>query len=110
MAIVEMTQRNYPHAGYTYSETIANGANGDTVRILPQRTAKKIACTLIAGANTGKFQVSTSSDTAITAGTETWQDWAEGTTTGTVSDVLNGPVTAIRGVSASGEINIEIVI
>ena len=37
-------------------------------------------------------------------------DPAMGVTTVTVSDVLLGPVTAVRGVSNSGEIKIEVVL
>jgi len=110
MAVVEMTKRNFFVPGFHYTETIADGTTGDDVRIPPiGQEGGRITCTLIAGANTGKFQFTTSSDAAVTAGTATWQDWAETTNTGTVSDALSAPVTGIRGVSTSGEIKIEIV-
>ncbi len=97
--------------GYTHTEVIADGDTGDAVVIPPLANGKeRITCTLIAGASTGKFQVTTSSDAKVTAGTATWQDWAKGAQTGTVSDVLVGPVTGVRGVSTSGEISIEVVV
>lgn len=96
--------------GYHYEETITTGATGDDVKIPALPLGEKITCTLVAGANTGKFQVTTSTDAKVAAGTATWQDWAKGVQTGTVSDVLAGPVTGIRGVSASGEISVEILV
>ena len=96
--------------GYYYSAEILTGVTGPDVIIPSIPPGKSITCTLIAGVNTGKFQVSTSTDEKIVAGTATWQDWAKGVQTGTVSDVLLGPVSGIRGVSAAGTINIEIVV
>jgi len=96
--------------GYHYSGTIATGVTGPSVLIPALPLGKNVTLTLIAGANTGSFQVSTSSDAAVVAGTATWQTWVTGVTTGTVSDVILGQVTAVRGVSAAGEISIEIVI
>ncbi|MFN2267130.1 MAG: hypothetical protein ABR533_02555, partial [Desulfonatronovibrio sp.] len=50
--------------GNRYQETIADGENGETVRVHPIFSASgNITCTLIAGSggNTGKFQFTTSS-------------------------------------------------
>ena len=110
MPTTEMIKRNFFFNGYHYTETIATGATGNTVIIPPFDSGKSITCTLIAGTSTGKFQITTSSDSAVTAGTATWQDWYEGNKTGTVSDAIISPVTAVRGVSVSGAIVIEIVI
>ena len=96
--------------GYHYEGTIATGVTGPDVIIPAIARDKRITLTLIAGANTGSFQVTTSSDAKVAAGTATWQTWSQGVKTGTVSDVLLGPVTGIRGVSAAGEISIEIVV
>lgn len=110
MTISEMTKRESWQQGYEYSETIADGATGDTVLIPPFGGKKSaITCRIIAGSNTGKFQFTTSSDSAVAAGTATWTDWPKGAVTGTDYDVLDGPVTGLRGVSSSGEITIEIV-
>jgi len=103
----EMTTRTPDNQNPShYTETIADGENGETIRIVMESGAA-VSCTIIAGANTGKIQYTTSSDAAITAGSETWQDWPNGDTTGTYSDALLAPVTALRGVSVSGEIVIE---
>ena len=94
--------------GYTYKETIADEATGTSVIVHPFLTNRRLTCTLIAGASTGKIQFSTSPVAEINAGTATWQDWL-GVTTGTGSDVLVGPVVAVRGVSTSGEVKVEFV-
>lgn len=103
---------------WTYEETIADGANGAVIEISSKESAAnislknqatgKITCTLIAGANIGKFQTTTSSSAKIKADTAVWIDWPEGDATGTIADVITGPVTGVRGVSVSGEIGIEI--
>lgn len=108
MANVNLSKRTVG-VGFEYTETIADGANGDSVLLPGIADAERVTCTIIAGANTGKFQFTTSSDAAVLAGTCTWIDWPKGTVTGTEYDLLLGPVTAVRGVSVSGEINIEIV-
>ena len=98
-------------AGWTYSEIIADGEIGDSIRIRPSRKGTyNITCTLIAGTNIGKFQATTSSDAEVEAGTATWVDWVKGDISGVVTDVITSPVTGIRGVSVSGEVKIEIVI
>lgn len=107
--IVEMEKRRSCRAGYSYAEIINGGQTGNSVRILPASSQGPITCTIIAGANTGKFQFTTSPDSRVTAGTANWMDWYKGEVTGTDYDILNGPVTALRGVSTSGAITIEIV-
>lgn len=98
-------------AGWIYSEIIADGEISDPIKIKPNgKGISNISCTLIAGANIGKFQITTSSDADVKAGTAIWQDWVKGDSTGIVSDVLVGQITGIRGVSVSGEVKIEIVI
>ena len=110
MAIVEMNRRPFSKDGYHYTATITTGATGDTVVIPSLPPGKTINIALIAGSNTGKFQVSTSSDAAVTAGTATWSDLTLSGTTGTVRDEITAPITGLRGVSTSGTITIEVVI
>jgi len=109
MSLVNLSKRT-TGVGFEYTETIADGANGNTVLIPGISGRDNITCSLIAGANTGKFQFTTSPDANISAGTETWQDWPLGAKTGTISDLLLGPVMTIRGVSISGEVKIEVVL
>jgi len=109
MTTVEMTKRESWQLGYTYEETIAGGQTGDVVIIRPDNSKGSITCTIIAGSNEGKFQFTTSPDASVKAGTCVWIDWPKGAVSGTNYDVIAGPVTAVRGVSVSGEINIEIV-
>ena len=96
--------------GYVHQETIASGQNGETLIAHPFPATASITCTVITSGNTGKFQFSTSPKADIEAGTATWQDWAKGNVTATTSDALTSPVTAVRGVSVTGEIKIEVVI
>lgn len=111
MAITEMTRRAGAWKGYEYAETIQSGQNGDTIRFFPMGPGKaRATCRVIAGAGTGKFQFTTSIDTAVLAGTAVWTDWAKGDVTGTDFDVLLGQVTALRGVSVSGIITIEVIV
>lgn len=110
MAVVNMTKRPFVHDGWHYTAAIGTGATGSDIRIPSLPLGKTIHIALIAGANTGKFQVSSSSDAAITAGTATWSDLTLSSTTGTVRDVVLGQITGLRGVSISGEIVIEVVI
>jgi len=110
MTLARMDKRNSKQTAWHYEETIGNGLTGADVIIPASPQVKKITCTIIAGANTGKFQFSTSSNSKIVAGTAVWQDWFNSTTTGTYTDVASGPITGIRGVSVSGEVSIEVVI
>lgn len=115
MAIATMTKRAGQFGiedtfGYHYTESISTGATGSDIRIPVIPAGRTINIALIAGASTGKFQVSTSSDAAITAGTATWSDLTLSATTGTVRDEITAPITGLRGVSTSGAIVIEVVI
>jgi len=96
--------------GYQHSESISTGATGDNLIIPPIAPGKNISIALIAGASTGKFQVSTSSEAAITADTATWSDLTLSAATGTVRDEITAPITGLRGVSTAGAITIEVVI
>ena len=109
MAITEMTRRPFQRDGWHYTETIATGATGDSLILPSLEAGKTIAVTLIAGAGTGYIQFTTSSDAAVKADTAVWQTWSLGTKTGTESDSLE-KATALRGVSVSGEITIEVLI
>ncbi len=95
--------------GFEYSETIASGETGADVVIPPLSAGKKISCRVICGAGTGKIEITLSPDSAVVAGTATWEDWALGESTGTVSDVAEA-ITGIRGVSVSGEIVMEVIV
>jgi hypothetical protein len=93
--------------GFSYKEVIADGADGESLIVNPLH-GKPLTCTLIAGDSTGKIQFTTSPIEDVRDETCVWQDWP-GASTGTVSDVLLGAVTAVRGVSISGEISVELV-
>ena len=111
MAIAELRLRAGVEKSLFFSETIASGETGSTIKIPPLGPGNcRILCTIIAGAGTGKFQWTSSSDTAVENGTAVWQDWNKGDVTGTVSDVIIVQITGLRGVSANGEIDIEVVL
>lgn len=110
MTIAYLTPRGNRFGNYEYAETIANGATGNTVFIPGLTSGKYVGVTIIAGANTGKIQYSTSLESAVKAGTAVFQDWEMGTVSGTVTESFVINVSAIRGVSVSGEIKIEVII
>lgn len=110
MAVVEMIKRASNTPGFAHYETIADGQTGNDVRVFPMGLdGANVTCRIIAGAGTGKFQFTTSSDVDVLAETAVWSDWPKGTVTGTDWDALLSQVTGLRGVSVSGEIKIEIV-
>ena len=110
MAVVNMTKRPFVEKGWHYTAVIGTGATGNDVRIPSLPDARHISIALIAGASTGKFQITTSSDSAVTAGTATWSDLTLSANTGTVRGEITYPITGIRGVSTAGAITIEVVI
>ena len=97
--------------GYVHKETIADGNNGETIFFHPLgNKTGYVGCTIISSGSTGKFEYSTSPIEDHEDGTETWIGaWPKGEVTTTSSDAI-GDCTAVRGVSISGEINIEVVI
>ena len=115
MSVVNMIERQGRYGlkneyGYHFTESILTTATGNDIHIPALPAGKTIAVTLIAGTGNGYIQFTTSSDAAVTAGTATWQTWAQGTgKTGTVSDELT-KATAVRGVSGSGTVAIEVLI
>ena len=96
--------------GYTYSETVSSTATGDTIVIPPLKLGNKpVTITLIAGGNTGHIEFSTSADSLIAAGSGIFQTWPKGVISDTQSDVILGPITAVRCISDLGEVKYEIV-
>jgi len=110
MAVVNMTKRPFVHDGWHYAESIGTGATGNNIRIPSLPWGKTITIVLIAGSNTGKFQVTVSSDAEVTAGTATWFDLTLSSTTGTVVDEITATITGLRGVSLAGAIAIKVAI
>ena len=109
---VYLNRRDFYHDSYCYSDTIADGATGDTLIINEFPKGGSIGISLIAGTNTGKFQASMSwdADTESLPSNAVWFDVELADTTGTVVDAILDPITVLRGVSTSGEIKIEVVI
>ena len=110
MTVQNMAERTLGRKpGYSHSEELLTGVTSDPV-VIPPLNGQPVSVTMIAGANTGKIQFTTSTDAKVAAGTATWQDWPSGVVTGTVSDTLISPVTAVRGVSDAGTVDFEIII
>lgn len=103
------TRRNSKIKQYHYKEEIASGATGATLAIPVLEPGRTVTLRMIAGSSTGKFQTTTSSDEEVAADTADWDDWDPGDKTGTVTDVVIGTVTGIRGVSVSGKIKVEVI-
>jgi len=111
MATVNLTKRQGRMPGYEYSAQILDGVTGPSIIVPPTGSeGARVTCTIIPGASTGKFQFTTSPDADVLADTAIWQDWPNGNTTSTFSDSLLAPVTAVRGVSVSGNIDIEVLV
>ncbi len=110
MAVQEMVARSGYEDGWEHQETIATGVTGEWVRVPPMGAeGGVVACSMVAGANTGKVQFTTSPDAAVAAGTANAQDWALGVVTGTDSSAIE-QCTAVRGVSDAGQVVFEGVI
>ncbi|KKN41622.1 hypothetical protein LCGC14_0721550 [marine sediment metagenome] len=94
--------------GYHHTEQLLDGVTGDPV-IIPPLNGQPVTCSMIITGVSGKFQTTTSTDALVAAGTAVWEDWPEGTVTVNTDDRLLSPVTAVRGVSVSGVVDINIV-
>lgn len=103
-----LSTKNQGAASHGFQETIASGQNGTAVYV-PDNISVVSVGLVPAGGATGKVQYTLSGAEAVEAGTATWRDWAKGNVTATADDVLLGPVTAIRGVSVSGNVTVEMV-
>jgi len=111
MATVNLTKRQGRQPGYEYTAEILDGVTGPSIIIPPMGSeGARVTCTIITTGNSGKFQFTTSPDADVAADTATWQDWPGGNKTSTFSDSLLAPVTAVRGVSVSGAIDIEVLV
>jgi hypothetical protein len=108
-----LTERQGRFLSWGKKISLAADSTSNIVEIPPMVAGQRATVTVIGGTTGGKAQVTTSPKANIDAGTETWQDWPRGTVTGTYSDVLVGPVTALRFVSSTGAtaaISCEVVI
>ena len=104
----QIRQRKEFYNSYEHSETIASGQTGETITIPGLPAGKTIACTIIAGENSGYYQYSTSLDSEVAAETCNWITGDMGTVTGSETDVLIANVSAIKCISVSGQIKFEI--
>ncbi len=110
MAVQNMVNRTVGRKpGYTHTEELLDGVTGDPVVIPPLNGQPVTAAVIITGVS-GKIQFTLSSDAAVAAGSATWFDWEPGTVTVNTVDGLLVGVTAVRGVSVSGVIDIELVL
>lgn len=91
-----------------HSIPIASGATSAPLFLPDRQHAISVGLVPAAGAS-GKVQYTLSPTAAVDAGTATWRDWALGVVSTVTDDILQGPVTALRGVSASGSVTLEVV-
>lgn len=101
--------------GWFYKEVVGDGLTSDPVYIPPSgRGITNGTVQLLCGANSGKIQAYFGLiDDIASATADEWQDWqkfTDGETTGTIVDVFEGPLTALRCVSISGEVTFSILI
>lgn len=97
--------------GYEYSENITDGENGGAVIVKPiGNVSGNVGMAIISNGNTGKCQYTFSSIEKVVADTANWIDWSYGEVTSNVGSTFVAPVTAVRGVSVSGEITLEVAV
>ena len=110
MAVQNLVERAIGRKpGFHHEEDLLGGITGDPV-VIPPLGGVPVTATVVVTGVSGKIEFTTSTDAKVAAGTAVWQDWDPGTVTVTTSDALITGVTAVRGVSVSGTITIELVI
>lgn len=93
--------------GEVYTATVGDTEYTDALKIPPGFLP---TLTVIPGANTGKFQHTSSPDADVTGGTATWIDWNSGDVTENTSDAILSQVTAVRGYASGGNVDFEVVL
>lgn len=86
-------------------QTIPNGETGDIVWI--QERSASVALNPKTGS--AKLQYTLSRPSVVEANAALWFDWGYGTVSAPASDVIAYPVTAVRAISISGEVGLEVV-
>lgn len=84
-------------------QVIPTGETGTPVFIY----GKYVTITCIPS-GTGKIQFTTGRIDEVNNNEAIWRDWSRGNITSSASDIPEGPVTAIRGVSVSGQVVVEV--
>jgi hypothetical protein len=87
--------------------TVTAGSTSDPIwlwNISPPITVTAIP----GGGGTLNVQYTTSPADVVESGSATWLDWAGGAVAVAASDILLGPVTAIRGVAATADATLEV--
>jgi len=109
MTTTQMDKRPGRFLGYEYHEDIGDGLDGKSVLIPSISIPTKVTCT-VDPSGTAKMQYTTSPLADVEADTAVWQNWPIGDVTVITSDSLVSPVTALRGVSVTGAVTIDIII
>lgn len=86
-------------------QTIPAGENGEPVLITHERMTVVCRPSM---AGSGKIQFSVSPPAVVNAETAIWMDWSRGVVSSAAADIAEGPITAIRGVSVSGVLEVEV--
>lgn len=106
MATTTTVTAQSPGGGRTRShikQVIPDGETGDPVYIYEDY------CTITCiPSGTGKIQYTTGRKDEVQNNEAIWRDWNRGNITSSASDIPEGPVTAIRGVSVSGQVVVEV--
>ncbi len=91
-----------------YKGNVLDGVTGPVVLIPDGIRTLSVGIVPIDGGS-GKVQYTLSSPADVEADAATWRDWPSGVVSAVTDDTLTGPVTAVRAISASGEIRLEVV-
>lgn len=90
---------------FSYKESIASGATGDSVMIPPGQGEVNIT---LAPTGTAKLQYSQDTMQAIKDGSADWFDWPDGEVSSVTNKVMSNTVSAVRGVSITGTVTLHI--
>lgn len=95
-------------AVFEYTETIESGKTGDAI-MAPDYAGKLRDWVVgIIPSGTARIEYTLSTRSQVDAGAAVWRAWDAGDVTVNTDDLL-GPVQAVRGVSVSGDVTIEVV-
>lgn len=94
----------------TYTEDLdGSGGTVETLPVLINNTYNKVSIAIHPNeSGTGKVQYSLSPYEKLEDGSANWFDWTHNDTTESAVDIINGPVTAVRGVCSAGQVTFEV--
>jgi len=97
-----------------HAEVVADGVTSDPL-ILPSiypynpGHMPAVVAVIPAGGASGRIEFSLDDPAVVEAGTAQWIAWPHGDVSAAIADAINGPVTALRCVSVSGQVEWRVI-